>query len=47
MEVMVDAGEVFYVDVSSDEFKILKIREMSDVWITFTPESGIALQGNV
>jgi len=46
MEVMVDAGEVFYVDVSSDEFKMLKIREMSDVWITFTPESGIALQGN-
>jgi ABC-type sugar transport system ATPase subunit len=46
MEILIDAGQIFYVDISSDEFKTLKCKEMSDVWITFPSESAIALQGN-
>ena len=47
MELMVDAGEKFYVDISANEFKMLKLNELSDVWITFPPEAGIVLQGNL
>jgi molybdate/tungstate transport system ATP-binding protein len=46
MEIIVDAGEKFYVDISADDFKLLQINELSDVWITFAPEAGIALEGN-
>jgi len=45
MEVIVDAGEIFYVDISADKFKLLDINELSVVWITFPAEAGIALQG--
>ncbi len=45
MEITVDAGEKFYVDVSADNYKQLQINELSEVWITFPPEAGIALQG--
>jgi molybdate/tungstate transport system ATP-binding protein len=47
MEITIDAGEKFYVDVSSDNFKLLHLNELSEVWITFPPEAGIALQGNL
>jgi ABC-type Fe3+/spermidine/putrescine transport system ATPase subunit len=47
MELMIDAGEKFYVDISANDFKMLKLNELSDVWITFPPEAGIALQGNL
>jgi hypothetical protein len=47
MEIMVDAGEIFYVDISINDFKILQLSESSEVWITFPPESGIALPGTV
>lgn len=47
MEIMIDAGEIFYIDVSINDFKDLNIKEMSEVWITFPPEAGIALQGAV
>ncbi len=43
-EVMVDAGEKFYIDVSSDKYKLLKLREVSEVWITFPPEAAIVLK---
>jgi hypothetical protein len=33
------------VDMTAGDFKLLKISEMSDVWITFTPESCVSLQG--
>jgi len=45
MEITVDAGERFYVDLSAENFKLLHINELSEVWITFPPEAGIALQG--
>jgi ABC-type sugar transport system ATPase subunit len=47
MELMVDAGEMFFAEISRDDFKKLNIREMSEVWISFPSEAGIALEGNV
>ncbi len=46
MEITVDAGEIFYVDVSADTYKDDPVKELSEVWITFDPEAGIALQGS-
>jgi ABC-type Fe3+/spermidine/putrescine transport system ATPase subunit len=43
MEVTVDAGEKFYVDISTEMFKCQDIKELSEVWLTFKAESGIAL----
>lgn len=45
MEITVDAGERFYVDISTENFKLLQINESSEVWITFPPEAGITLEG--
>lgn len=45
MEVAADAGELFYVDMTISEFKSLKIKESSEVWITFAAEAAIALPG--
>jgi hypothetical protein len=45
MEITVDAGERFYVDISAENFELLQINELSKVWITFPPEAGLALQG--
>jgi molybdate/tungstate transport system ATP-binding protein len=47
MEVTVDAGETFYVDISADTYKQQPVNEFSEVWITFPAEAGIVLQGNV
>ncbi len=46
MEITVDAGEIFYVDISAHKFKRLAINELSEVWISFLPEAGIALEGS-
>ena len=46
MEIKVDAGETFYVDVSSDTFRKEPLSELSEVWISFPREAGIALRGN-
>lgn len=45
MEVTVDAGEIFYVDLPVCDFKSLQIRESSNVWITFSREAATALPG--
>ena len=45
MEVTVDAGELFYIELAVNEFKDLNINENSNVWITFPSEAGIVLQG--
>ncbi len=45
MEIIVDAGETFYADMTVNEFKALQIKESSEVWITFAPEAAIALPG--
>lgn len=47
IEITVDAGETFYVDISSDTYKQQPLYELSEVWISFPPEAGIALQGTV
>jgi ABC-type Fe3+/spermidine/putrescine transport system ATPase subunit len=47
MEVTVDAGDTFIVDVSSESFKQHPVDELSEVWLTFPAEAGIALQGSL
>jgi|WetSurSiteA1Bulk_404760.scaffolds.fasta_scaffold18496_2 ABC-type Fe3+/spermidine/putrescine transport system ATPase subunit len=47
MEILVDAGEIFYIDLPVSEFKLLQIKESSDVWIRFPNEAAIALPGKV
>jgi molybdate/tungstate transport system ATP-binding protein len=46
VEITVDAGEIFYVDISADTYKNHSLKELSEVWINFAPEAGIALQGS-
>jgi len=46
MEITVDAGEIFYVDLSTDTYKQQPLKELSEVWISFSPEAGIALKGS-
>lgn len=45
VEITVDAGEIFYVDISADTYKNHKFQELMEVWLSFPPESGITLQG--
>jgi len=47
MEITVDAGEMFYIELTVNEFRGLYINEYSQVWITFPSEAGIVLQGAV
>ncbi len=46
MEITVYAGELFYVDVIYENFRKDPVNEESEVWMTFAPESLIALQGS-
>jgi molybdate/tungstate transport system ATP-binding protein len=46
MELTIDAGEVFYVDISADTFREHPVKESDEVWITFPDEAGIVLAGN-
>jgi len=45
-EVTVDAGEIFYVDISMETYRKEPFTESSQVWITFPPEAGIALHSS-
>jgi ABC-type Fe3+/spermidine/putrescine transport system ATPase subunit len=45
MEISVDAGETFFVDISADTFKQQPLKELSEVWISFSREAGVALEG--
>ena len=45
MEIEVEAGETFYVDISSDTFRQQPLRERSEVWISFSREAAVALEG--
>jgi ABC-type sugar transport system ATPase subunit len=47
VEITVDAGETFYIDLSADTYKNHPFKELSEVWINFAPEAATALQGNV
>lgn len=44
MEITVDTGDIFYIDVSPEIFRQHPVAESSEVYITFTEEAGIALQ---
>ena len=44
-EITIDAGELFYVDVSADMYKNHPIIEQSEVWINFAPEAIVILKG--
>jgi ABC-type sugar transport system ATPase subunit len=46
MEVNVDAGERFYIDITADTFSSLSLKQKSEVWITIPSGSIVALQGN-
>ncbi len=45
VEITVNAGETFYIDLSAETYKNHSLKELSEVWINFAPEAGIALQG--
>jgi ABC-type sugar transport system ATPase subunit len=47
VEITVDAGEIFYIDLSADTYKSHPFKELSEVWINFAPEAATTLQGNV
>jgi molybdate/tungstate transport system ATP-binding protein len=46
MEITVDAGGTFYVDISMDTYREQSFGELSTVWVSFPPEACIVLQGN-
>lgn len=46
VEIAVDAGEIFYIDVSSDTFKQQHLTVSTEVWISFSAEAGVALEGS-
>lgn len=46
MEITVDTGDIFFVDISAESFRLQPFSELSEVWITFPEEAGIALQGD-
>ena len=46
IEVTIEAGEIFYVDLPVCDFKSLQIGESSNVWITFPKEAAVALPGS-
>lgn len=46
MEITVDAGELFFIDITNDNFRKQQFREQSEVWINFSPEAIISLQGS-
>jgi len=46
MEVTVDAGETFFVDLPANEFSLIQLKELSAVWVTFPKEAAILLPGS-
>jgi ABC-type Fe3+/spermidine/putrescine transport system ATPase subunit len=46
MEISVEAGETFFVDISADTFRQQPFAEMSEVWISFSRDAGVALEGS-
>ena len=46
MEISIDAGETYFVDISADTFRKNPVMVSSDVWISFSPDACIALEGS-
>jgi ABC-type Fe3+/spermidine/putrescine transport system ATPase subunit len=45
VEISVDAGEVFFIDITIENFRKLRLSEHAQVWIAFHPESLVDLEG--
>ncbi|HOU01867.1 MAG TPA: ABC transporter ATP-binding protein [Bacteroidales bacterium] len=45
MEIILDAGEMIHADITMNEFTELNIKELSEVWITFSSEAPIVFSG--
>jgi ABC-type sugar transport system ATPase subunit len=46
MEITVDAGEMFYAEITKNEFKSLSISESSEAWMTFAADDVKVLSGS-
>jgi molybdate/tungstate transport system ATP-binding protein len=46
MEISVEAGETFFIDISADTFRQQPLSESSEVWISFSAEACVALEGS-
>jgi ABC-type Fe3+/spermidine/putrescine transport system ATPase subunit len=45
-EVIIDAGELFYVNAPASEIENLRLREGNEVWISFSCEDIVVINGN-
>jgi len=46
MEIVVDAGQIFYIDISNDCYNSFAIAEQSEIWITFPSRALIPVKGS-
>ena len=46
MEVTIDAGDLFYVNVHASQIEALKLSEEKEVWINFSTKDIILITGN-
>jgi len=46
MEISIEAGEKFFVDISSDTYRQQPLEEKAEVWISFSRDAGVALEGS-
>jgi len=46
MEVIVDAGDLFYINTHFSELEKLQLKEGNEVWISFPPEAVILISGS-
>jgi ABC-type Fe3+/spermidine/putrescine transport system ATPase subunit len=46
MEVTIDAGDLFYVNVHASQIEALKLSEEKEVWINFSTKDIILISGN-
>jgi ABC-type Fe3+/spermidine/putrescine transport system ATPase subunit len=45
VEITVDAGDTFFIDVPAETYKNHELKELGEVWLSFHPEVGVVLQG--
>lgn len=46
MEIIIDAGEIFYTEIIRNDVRVNQIRESSEVWMTFPAEAVRVLPGS-
>jgi ABC-type Fe3+/spermidine/putrescine transport system ATPase subunit len=46
MEVTVDAGDLFYINILASEMEKLRLNEGKEVWLSFPPEAVVVTSGN-